>query len=162
MIQTQTSTSQSRLLPLADAAAHFGVGDLNKFRTSAKRIGAVISVAGIDFVDTDRIMEAVMAKSERSVELKAARAGRPRATQRPGQQIGLIQARLKKSPTLIANKERKIREGRQKIEAARTPYDRRKAERELVTLETGLANIRRQKEEDTAALEAILNETPAA
>lgn len=143
------------VMPIRKAAEEIGIADLETLRKAAKKFGALIIVAGLEYVDRARFDEGV--KNE--VQAKAEQAER-RAKMKgmKGRSIGLLRARIERAPGLIAAKEGVINAVRKQIDEAENAYERKRGKKTLKDLETGLKKLKANLEKDTAELDRILND----
>lgn len=143
------------ILPIRKAAEEIGVPDLETLRKAAKKFGALIIVAGLEYVDRTRFDDGV--KSE--VQAKAEQAERRAKTKGTvGRSIGLLRARIERAPGLIAAKEGVINAVRKQVDEAENAYEKKRAKKTLKDLENGLKKQKANLEKDQADLEKILNE----
>jgi len=148
------TNKEQRIVPLIDAAARFGVADIDKFRKSVKGLKCLIRVADLDFIDLERFNNRLREKAQAHAEA----ALRPITTRhKSGSQIGILRARLAQVPKHIARKEEAIESARQVLGAAANAYERTRASKALEMLEAGLKKLRQNKVADEDALNRILN-----
>ena len=147
----------TNVLPIRKASEEIGVADLETLRDAAKKFGALIIVAGLEYVDVARFNEGVKAELQAKVE-QVARRARFKAT--GGRQLGLLKARTERAPSLIAAKEGAIQAARRQIDEAQNRYEKSKAKKILADLEAGLKRLRDNLAKDSADLDRILNEEP--
>ena len=145
----------TNVLPIRKAAEEIGVPDLDTLRKAAKKFGALIIVAGLEYVDRARFDEGVNAELQSKVE-QAARRARTKAS--GGRQLGLLRARSERAPGLIAAKEGAIIAARKQVEEAQNLYEKSRAKKNLATLEAGLKRLKDNLAKDKADLDRILNE----
>ena len=143
------------VLPIRKAAEEIGIPDLETLRKAAKKFGALIIVAGLEYVDRARFDEGVKNELQAKVE-QADRRSKSKGTN--GRKIGLLRARTERAPGLIAAKEGAIVAARKQIEAAETKYEKSRAKKTVSDLEDGLKKLKANLEKDTADLDKILNE----
>ena len=143
------------VLPLRKAAEEIGVPDLETLRKAAKKFGALITVAGLDYVDCARFEVGVNNEVQAKVE-QAAR--RTPSKDSSGRHLGLLKARIEFAPSRIVSKEGAIADARKQIEAAENKYEKTRAKKALAGLEAGLARLKDNLAKDTADLDRILNE----
>ena len=146
------------VLPLRKAAEEIGVPDLETLRKAAKKFGALIVVAGIEYVDRTRFESGVQTELQAKVE-QATRRVRTKAT--GGRQLGLLKARIELAPSRIASKEGAIAAARKQVEEAQNKYEKTRAKKALADLEAGLKRLKDNLAKDTAELDRILNEPEA-
>lgn len=143
------------ILPIRKAAEEIGVPDLETLRKAAKKFGALIIVAGLEYVDRARFEDGV--KNE--VQVKAEQAERrSKLKGGSGRKIGLLRARIKRAPSLTASKEGAIAAARKLVEEAENAYDKKQAKKSLKDLESGLKKLKEQLAKDEAELDRILND----
>jgi len=147
------------VLPLRKAAEEIGIPDLDTLRKAAKKFGALIVVAGLEYVDRARFEAGVQTELQAKVE-QAARRARTKTT--GGRQLGLLKARTERAPALIAAKEGAIVAARKQVEEAENPYEKTRAKKTLADLEAGLKRLKDNLAKDKAELDRILNEEPEA
>ncbi len=82
------------VLPLRKAAEELGITDLETLSKAAKKFGALVTVAGLDYVDRARFDEGVKNELQAKVEQGARRAQQKRRHRTVGQHLGLLQARI--------------------------------------------------------------------
>ncbi len=143
------------VLPLRKAAEEIGITDLDTLRKAAKKFGALVTVAGLDYVDRARFDEGVKDELQMKVEQGARRANTKASG---GQHLGLLQARITLAPTRIASKEGAVVAARKQVEAAENKYEKTRAKKALAALEGGLARLKDNLAKDQADLERFLNE----
>lgn len=145
----------SNVMPIRKAAEELGITDLDTLRKAAKKFGALIIVAGLEYVDRARFEDGV--KNE--VQVKAEQAER-RAKMKgmKGRSIGLLRARIERAPGLIAAKEGVINAVRKQIDEAENAYERKRGKKTLKDLETGLKKLKDNLVKDSAELDRILND----
>jgi len=128
-------------------------------RKAAKRFGALMIVAGLEYVDRDRFDEGVKSELQAKVE-QADRRSKSKAS--GGRQIGLLKARIERAPSLIAGKEGAISAGKKLLDEAQNLWEKSRAKKNLAELEAGLKRLKDNLAKDTAELNRILNEEPEA
>jgi len=143
------------VLPLRKAAEEIGITDLDILRKAAKKFGALVTVAGLDYVDRARFDEGVKNELQAKVEQGARRAS---AKASGGQHLGLLQARITLAPTRIASKESAVAAARKKVDEAVNKYEKTRAKNALADLEAGLKKLQGNLERDKADLDRFLNE----
>ena len=148
----------SNILPLRKCLEELGIPDLETLRKAAKKFGALIVVAGIEYVDRTRFESGVQTELQAKVE-QATRRVRTKAT--GGRQLGLLKARIELAPSRIASKEGAIAAARKQVEEAQNKYEKTRAKKALAELEAGLKRLKDNLAKDTAELDRILNEPEA-
>ena len=143
------------VLPIRKAAEEIGIPDLDTLRKAAKKFGALIIVAGLEYVDRARFDEGVNSELQAKVE-QAARRAQSKATS--GRKIGLLKARTERAPSLIAAKEGAIVAARKQVEEAQNLYEKSRAKKALADLEAGLKRLKDNLAKDKGELDRILNE----
>ena len=149
----------NNVLPIRRASEEIGIPDLETLRKAAKKFGALIIVAGLEYIDRARFDEGVKAELQAKVEQAERRA---KASENSGRKIGLLKARIERAPGLIAAKDGAISAAKKQIEEAENPYEKSRAKRNLLKLETGLKRLKNNLEKDQSDLDKILNEEPEA
>ncbi len=146
------------ILPIAKAGEVLGISDLNKLHDAGKRYGALIVVAGaLHYINVDVFNKGVQSE----IETKSAQAAnRSLKKGEVGRSIGLLRARLKRSPELVTKKSKAVESAKQNLANAKTGYDRFVAKRALTALEEGLKRLQESLVRDQADLDAILAEEP--
>ncbi len=143
------------ILPIRKAAEEIGVPDLETLRKAAKKFGALIIVAGLEYVDRarfeDGVKNEVQAKAEQAERRSKLKGG-------SGRKIGLLRARIQRAPSLLAAKEGAIVVARKQVEEAENAYEKKQAKKTLKDLESGLKRIKDQLAKDEAELDDILND----
>lgn len=143
------------VLPIRKAADEIGIPDLETLRKAAKKFGALIIVAGLEYVDRARFDEGVKNELAAKVEQSARRANAKGAS---GRKLGLLKARTERAPALIAAKQGAIAAAREQIEAAENKYEKSRAKKAVADLEAGLKRLKDNLVKDQAELDKILNE----
>lgn len=146
---------ESNVMPLRKAAEEIGITDLETLRKAAKKFGALITVAGLDYVDCARFDEGMNSEVKAKIE-QAAR--RTPSKDSSGRHLGLLKARIEFAPKRIASKEGAITAGRKLVDEAQNPYEKSRAKKALKALEEGLKRLRDNLAKDKADLDRILNE----
>jgi hypothetical protein len=149
----------SSILPLRKAGEEIGIPDLDTLRNAGKKFGALITVAGLEYIDRVRFEEGVKAELQAKVEQTERRS---RAKNTGGRQIGLLKARIERAPGLIAGKQGAIIAAKKQIEEAQNLYEKSRAKKTLVELEAGLKRLTDNLTKDKSELDRILNEEPEA
>ena len=140
---------------LRKAADEVGTTDLDAFRKAAKKFGALIIVAGLEYVDRARFDDGVNNEVQAKVE-QATRRVATKAT--GGRHLGLLKARIELAPSRIASKEGAITAARKRIDEAENKYEKTRAKKALADLEVGLKRLKDNLEKDQVELDRILNE----
>ncbi len=143
------------VLPLRKASEELGIPDLETLRKASKKFGALVNVAGLEFVDRARFDDGVKNELQAKVE-QAER--RSKSKDSGGRKLGLLKARTERAPSLIAAKEGAITAARKQIEEAQNLYEKSKAKKAVVDLERGLKRLRDNLAKDKSDLDRILNE----
>jgi hypothetical protein len=143
------------VLPIRKEAEELGIPDLETLRKAAKKFGALIIVAGLEYVDRTRFEEGVKNELQSKVEQSARRA---KAKGTSGRKLGLLKARTERAPSLIAAKQGAIAAAREQIEAAENKYEKSRAKKAVADLEAGLKRLKDNLVKDQAELDKILNE----
>lgn len=144
-----------KVLPIRKAAEELGIPDLDTLRKAAKKFGALVIVAGLEYVDIERFDDGVKTELQSKVE-KAARRAKTKGTK--GRSIGLLRARIERAPGLIAAKKGVIGAVQTQVEEAENAYEKKRAKKTLKELEDGLKRLVDQLAKDEAELNKILNE----
>lgn len=146
--------SEARVVPLLKATDYLGSEEPTAVRQAAKKLGCLVKVAGLEFVDLDtfevRVNEAATAKAQS----RAARSSKP---QTDAQKLGLVKARLARSPELIRKKKAKIEEAENSLRSASNNYETVRAQHALDDLKAQLEKLHTKKAEDEVELDRILN-----
>lgn len=145
----------STVLPIRKASEEIGITDLDTLRKAAKKFGAYIIVAGLEYVDRARFDEGVKSELQTKVEQSSRRAS---MKDNSGRKIGLLKARIERAPGLIAGKEGAIIAARKQLETAQNLYEKSRAKKTLAELEAGLKRLRDNLVKDQADLDRILHE----
>lgn len=143
------------VLPLRKAAEEIGIADLDTLRKAAKKFGALVTVAGLDYVDRARFDEGVKNELQMKVEQGARRASTKASG---GQHLGLMKARIELGPVRIVKKESDVAAARNLVDKAQNAYEKVQAKKTLAGLEAGLARLKDNLAKDQADLERFLNE----
>jgi hypothetical protein len=147
------------VLPLRKAAEEIGIPDLETLRKAAKKFGALIIVAGLEYIDRARFDEGVKTELQAKVDQTARRS---QTKNNGGRHLGLLKARIELAPSRIASKEGAITAARNQIEKAENRYEKTRAKKTLTDLEAGLKRLKDNLAKDNSDLERILNEEPEA
>ncbi|HEY3295402.1 MAG TPA: hypothetical protein VGL38_08180 [bacterium] len=148
----------NQIIPLRRALEEFGIRDFETMRKAAKKFGALITVAGIEYIDKARFESGLQTELQAKVD-QAARRGSVKATS--GRQLGLLKARIELAPSRIAAKEGAIVAARKKVEEAQNKYEKTRAKKALTELEAGLKRLQDNLAKDQAELDRLLNEGSA-
>ncbi len=143
------------VLPIRKAAEEIGIPDLETLRKASKKFGALIIVAGLEYVDHARFEEGVKNELQSKVE-QADRRSKSKGTN--GRKIGLLRARTERAPGLIAAKEGAIVAARKLVDEAQNAYEKNRAKKTLKDLENGLKRLKDNLVKDTDDLDKILNQ----
>ncbi|MBI5060547.1 hypothetical protein HZB60_12305 [candidate division KSB1 bacterium] len=149
--------SESTVLPIRKAAEEIGIPDIETLRRAAKKFGALILVAGLEYVDRERYDAGVQTVLLTKIE-QAARRARTKST--GGRSMGLVKARTERAPGLIMAKESTIVAAKKQVEDAPTPYEKSRAKKTLAQLEASLKSQKENFAKDKAELDRLLNEEP--
>ncbi|MCC6477567.1 hypothetical protein IT157_10980 [bacterium] len=150
--------NSEQVLPLRKAAEENGATDFDAFRKAAKKFGALINVAGLEYVDRARFDDGVNNEVQAKVE-QAARRTPPKDSS--GRHLGLLQARINHAPDRIESKEVAITAAHKLVETAKNKYEKTRAKKAVAELEAGLKKLQANLEKDQAELDRILNEEEA-
>ena len=144
-----------QILPLRRAAEEIGL-ELDTLRKSSRKYNALILVGGgLEYVDIARFNNGLEADVKAKMEQIARRANSKSSS---GRKIGLLRARIERSPGLIAGKEGAITAAKKQIVEAQNLYEKSKAKKNLTDLEAGLKRLKDGFAKDQAELDRILNE----
>lgn len=145
--------SNFQIIPLKEAAEGFGIQNISEFRNSMKKLGCLVKVAGLEFVNMTELDQKVSEGAQRAAEAVAQRS----VESSEAQEIGLIRARQVKYPVWISNKERTIAEKEQAVETASNNFEKSQALKKVRSLKEDLQRMQDNQQRDEDRLEAILN-----
>ena len=143
-----------QIVPLKETAEAYGVPELMQFRSSMKRLGCLIRVSGLEFVDQAKLDQVVAEKAQDAVKAAAKRSSSRRT---PAQKVGLYLARVKMYPKWIADKQSSIFDAKQNLETASNNYEKVSANGKLTRLNADLERMKSNQKKDQEQLNAILN-----
>jgi len=141
--------TKNNILTLKEAAEQFDIDDLATFRKRLKNIKCIISIAGIDFVDVDKLQAKALEKSQINSS-----SNRPKRIPSP---VGLLKARIIKYPIWISDKITAIDSMRLTIASADNTYERSQSRKKLAKLQSDLDRMEGNFQNDQDKLNAILN-----
>jgi len=137
------------ILPLKEAADKFQVENLEIFKRRLKKIHCIISIAGIEFVDVEKLQEQALAKVQSN-----GNGNRVRRTPNP---IGLLRARVNTYPRWLEGKRAAITAARLTATVAQNPYEKARDLKKLNILERDLERMEGNFRRDKNSLDSILN-----
>ena len=143
------------VLSIRKAAEELGIADLDTLRRAAKKFGALMKVAGLEYVDPTRFEAGVQAELQTKIERVSLRS---ESKTTGSSQYGLLKARTDRAPKLIIKKETAIIAARKQMEDAPNPYEKSRAKKHLAALEASLKLQKENFEKDKVKLNQLLNE----
>lgn len=109
-------------------------------------------IVRIDVVTLQRLIDQDFAEAQEQA------ANRKPATRSAGSDLGLVKARIKLFADRIEKKDAKIAAMEADVKAAKTPYERKQAEKKLQKLLTERAVLEEGHKRDLARLEELMND----
>jgi len=137
------------IIPLKEAADRFSVENIDTFRRGMKKSGCIITIAGVDLIDMDKLQQAAVEKSQSKSNTQ-----RVKRTANP---IGLLRARVNTYPRWLEGKKSAIESAKITMAAAPNPYEINQGQKKLNSLQHDLKRMEGNFMSDQDKLNNILN-----
>jgi len=137
------------IIPLKEAADRFQVEDINTFRRGMRKSGCIITIAGVDLIDMDKLQQKAVDKSQ-----SKSNTSRVKRTPNP---IGLLRARVNTYPRWLEGKKAAIESAKITMAAAPNPYEKNQGQKKLNILQKDLERMEGNFKSDQNKLNNILN-----